>query len=55
MTSTGTDNIFANSIRFIPSSKSPIINGPSDHYAHYLMINNISAAGNFKAETKKSK
>jgi hypothetical protein len=42
--STATDNIFVDSIRFSSSSTSPIINGLSDHDAQNLMINNIDAA-----------
>jgi hypothetical protein len=44
--STATDNIFVDSIRFSSSSTSPIINGLSDHDAQYLMINKIAAASN---------
>jgi hypothetical protein len=54
--STATDNIYVDSIRFSSSSTSPIINGLSDHDAQYLMINNIAAAANLiplKQRTRK--
>jgi hypothetical protein len=51
--STAIDNIFVDSIRFSPSSTSPIICGVSDHDAQYLMINNIVAAGNLYLWSRK--
>jgi hypothetical protein len=44
--STATDNIFKDTVRFISSSASPIVNDLSDYDAQYSVINNIAAAGN---------
>jgi hypothetical protein len=41
-----TDNIFMDTVRFILSSTSPMVNDLSDHDVQYSMINNIAATGN---------
>jgi hypothetical protein len=52
--STAIDNIFVDSIRFISSSTSPIINGLSEHDTQYLMTDNTTAASNL-IQLKKNK